>query len=187
MTELQPFTTLLNLKDGAIEPQRDEVVRRRLSDMKGMYLDESGDLGNPLIYEVRYVKVPPVNSNIVTCTTAIRPGDVNGEFHMTKGHFHEIRDRSEIYVGLSGEGLLVLATEDGRYALEPMRRGTVNYIPGGWAHRSINVSDEPLVFHAAYIADAGYDYGAIEERGFPVAVMRGSKAPQVVDNPRYRS
>lgn len=185
MTELQPFTTLLDLQDGAIRPQRDEVVRRRLSNMKGIFLDDSGGLGDPLIYEVHYVTVPPTNSNLVTCTTVIQAGDVNGEFHMTKGHFHEIRDRSEIYIGLSGEGMLVLATEDGRYVVEPMRRGTVNYIPGGWAHRSVNVGEAPLVFHAAYIADAGHDYGTIEARGLPVAVMRENYGPKVVKNPRY--
>jgi glucose-6-phosphate isomerase len=105
---------------------------------------------------------------------------------MTKGHFHEVRDRAEIYIGLAGEGRLVMATEDGRWQVEPMRRGAINYVPGGWAHRSVNVGDEPLVFFAAYVADAGHDYTTIEEQGFPVVVLRGERGPEVVENARYR-
>jgi glucose-6-phosphate isomerase len=104
---------------------------------------------------------------------------------MTKGHFHAIRERSEIYVGLSGEGRLVMATEDGRPAVETIAAGTVNYVPGFWAHRTVNVGDEPLVFLAVYPADAGYDYGTIEEEGFPVLVVERDGEATVVDNPRY--
>jgi glucose-6-phosphate isomerase len=67
-----------------------------------------------------------------------------------------------------------------------MRRGTVNYVPGGWAHRSVNVGDEPLVFFAAFPADAGYDYKTIEEQGFPVLLVKRGGVPEVVPNPRYR-
>jgi glucose-6-phosphate isomerase len=104
---------------------------------------------------------------------------------MTKGHFHELRDRAEIYVALAGTGRLVLATEDGRHAVEPMSRGTVTYVPGGWAHRTVNVGDEPLVFFAAYVGDAGHDYGTVEDRGFPVVVVKGDDGPEVRENSGY--
>jgi glucose-6-phosphate isomerase len=80
-----------------------------------------------------------------------------------------------------------MATEDGRHAVEPLHRGTVSYVPGGWAHRSVNVGGDPLVFFAAYAADAGYDYGTIERRGFPVLVVEGAGGPEVIENPRYGS
>jgi glucose-6-phosphate isomerase, archaeal len=116
----------------------------------------------------------------------IEPGTIGREYFMTKGHFHEVRDRAEIYVGLSGEGRLLMATAAGEHVVEPMRRGTVNYVPGGWAHRSINVGDEPLVFFAAYVGDAGHDYATIEEEGFPVVLVKGDGGPEVVENPRYQ-
>jgi glucose-6-phosphate isomerase len=152
-----------------------------------MYLNESGILGNPLIYEVRPIRVPPTNSNILSSTTVLQPGDINGECFMTKGHFHEIRDRGEIYVTLTGEGHLVMATENGLHAVERMVRGAVNYIPGGWAHRSVNVGPEPLVFFAAYVGDAGHDYATIEERGFPLLIVKDDHGPRIIENPRYRS
>jgi glucose-6-phosphate isomerase, archaeal len=182
--ELRPFTTLLDLASGMLDPER-EVVERRLSDMRGMYLEENDRTDDPVVYRVYGIPAPATNANLLSSTTVIQPGRVGREYFMTKGHFHERRDRAEIYLGLSGEGLLVMATEHGRHAVEPIRRGTVNYVPGWWAHRSVNVGDEPLVFFAAYVGDAGHDYATIEERGFPVVVLGGEKGPEVVASPRY--
>jgi glucose-6-phosphate isomerase len=67
-----------------------------------------------------------------------------------------------------------------------MREGTVAYVPGGWAHRSANTGDQPLIFFAAYIGDAGHDYATVLERGFPILAVQGAGGPEVVDNPRYR-
>jgi glucose-6-phosphate isomerase, archaeal len=182
--QLEPFTTLLDLRSGVLEPAR-EVLERRLSDMREHYLEGGRHDGNPLVYAVYGIPVPATNSNLIGSTTVIQPGSVGDEYFMTKGHFHAVRDRAEIYLGLAGDGRLVMATEDGRHAVEPMAPGSVNYVPGGWAHRSVNVGDEPLVFFAAYVGDAGHDYGTIEQRGFPVLVVRGERGPQVIANPRY--
>lgn len=182
---IDPFTTMMRLGSGALDPER-KVTERRLSDMQGMYLEPVPDerLAD-LVYRVSEIPVPSTGSDLMSSTTVIEPGAVAGEYHMTKGHFHANRDRAEIYVTLAGEGRLVMALEDGRSDVQPMRAGSVNYVPGWWAHRSVNVGDEPLVFFAAYPADAGYDYGTIEERGFPVIVREAGGAPEVVPNPRY--
>jgi glucose-6-phosphate isomerase len=182
--EFRPFTTLLDLGSGLLEPER-EVVERRLSDMRAMYLEEDARTDDPVVYRVYGIPAPATNANLLSSTTVLEPGRVGGEYFMTKGHFHERRDRAEVYLGLAGEGLLVMATEDGRHVAEPMRRGTVNYVPGWWAHRSVNIGEEPLVFFAVFVGDAGHDYATIEERGFPVAVLAGEDGPEVVPNPRY--
>jgi glucose-6-phosphate isomerase len=181
-----PFTTLLDLAEGTLEPER-RLVERRLEDMQGMYAEPVPDARlSEVVYRISEIPVPSTEGDVMSSTTTLEPGTVEGEFHMTKGHFHARIDRAEIYLTLSGEGMLVMATEDGRHTTEPMRRGTVNYVPGGWAHRSVNVGAEPLVFFAVFPADAGYDYKTIEERGFPVLVVRGDRGPGVVANPRYR-
>jgi glucose-6-phosphate isomerase len=185
MTEVQPFTTFVDLASGRLDPEF-EVTERRLSDMAGMYLEEDLGEGDPLIYRVYGIPVPATTGNVLSSTTVIEPGTVGREYFMTKGHFHEVRDRAEIYLGLAGEGRLVMATEDDAHAVQPMRRGTVNYVPGGWAHRSVNVGDEPLIFFAAYVGDAGHDYTTIEAKGFPVLVVKGDEGPEVAANPRYR-
>jgi glucose-6-phosphate isomerase len=185
---LAPFTTLIDIDLGTLQPEG-EVVERRVGDLRGLFSDNPGDGGPPgdtLVYRVRAIRVPETASDIRCSTTVVYPGRVGREYFMTKGHFHEIRDRAEVYVGLAGEGRLVLAAEDGRHAVEPIRRGTVGYVPGGWAHRSINVGDAPLVFFAAYIGDAGHDYRTVERTGFPVLVVAGEDRPEIVENPRYR-
>jgi glucose-6-phosphate isomerase len=185
---LDPFTTRVDLEVGTVDPAHGEIVHRRLADMRGMYHTEPAQLdGSRLVYRVFPIEVPPTGSNLRSSTTVLEPGDVAGEYFMTKGHFHRVRDRAELYLGLAGAGRLVLATEDGRWAVEPIGRGTVSYVPGGWAHRSVNIGDEPLVFFAAYVGDAGHDYATIERRGFPVLVVRGPDGPTVIDNPRYGS
>ena len=183
---MDPFTTLMDFHSGRFDPER-EVIERRLQDMKGYYLEDvaTGDGEDTLVYQVFAIPVPETNSEIQCSTTVLQPGTVGDEYFMTKGHFHEVRERSEIYIGLEGEGRLVMATEDGRSSVEPIRPGTVSYVPGGWAHRSVNVGDEPLVFFAAYIGDAGHDYGTIADHGLPVMVVDGPDGPSVIENPRY--
>ncbi|HET7727637.1 MAG TPA: glucose-6-phosphate isomerase family protein [Candidatus Limnocylindrales bacterium] len=181
---LDPFTILMDLRSGMLDPLP-LLTERRVGDMRGQYAAD-GEAADELVYRVLGIPVPETNSEIQCSTTILEPGLVGDEYFMTKGHFHEVRDRSEVYLGLAGEGRLLLATEDGQHRVEPLRSGTVNYIPGGWAHRSINVGSEPLVFFAVYVGDAGHDYGTIEERGFPVRVVRGEAGPVVVPNERYR-
>ena len=183
MELMTPFSFSIDPASGALTPVR-EVVERRLGDMRGAYAEEAS--GDDLVYEVRPIEVPAINSNILSLTTTLYPGKVGREFYMTKGHFHQKRDRSEIYICLSGRGLLVMATEDGTVTVERMLQGTVNYVPGGWAHRSVNVGDEPLVFYAADIADAGQDYATIERDGFPVIVVESADGADVIPNPRFR-
>ena len=183
---LDPFTLMLDLRAGTLDPER-EVAERRLSDLRGLFLEEPDSDDDPLVYRVFSIPVPETNANILCSTTVLEPGIVGREYYMTRGHFHRVRDRAEVYLGLSGEGRLVLATEDGRSRVEPIRAGTVSYVPGGWAHRSVNVGPGPLVFFAAYVGDAGHDYETIERRGLPVAVVAGDGGPEVVPNPRYRS
>ncbi|MGH8958535.1 MAG: glucose-6-phosphate isomerase family protein [Acidimicrobiia bacterium] len=185
LPKLDPFTVMMSLANGHLHPDLG-TVERRLVDMAGMYLNEV-DEHDRLIYRVFLMPVPEENSEIQCSTTILEPGTVGDEFHMTKGHFHRKRDRSEVYVGLAGTGMLVMATEDGRHAVEPIEPGAINYVPGGWAHRSVNSGDDRLVFFAAYVADAGHDYATIEKEGFPVVVVKGQDGPKVVPNDRYRS
>lgn len=181
-----PFSTWVDLTTGTLDPER-QVQERHLADMRGYYLDET-DASERLIYSVSAIPVPHTGDEILSSTTVMQPGKVGREYHMTKGHFHANWQRSEIYFTLSGRGILLLATETGDHREEPMEPGSINYIPGGWAHRSVVTGDEPLVFFATYIGDAGYDYRAIEQSGgFPMLVVEGEAGPEVVPNPRYRA
>jgi glucose-6-phosphate isomerase len=180
---LTPFAANIELLTGSIDLPEQRVVSRTLDDVNGIF--ETGCHGSEVVYEVFNLDVPEINSELQTCTTRLYPGRVGDEYYMTKGHFHEVRNRSEIYLTTSGVGRLLMATSSGETVVHEMTPGTMNYIPGGWAHRSVNVGSEPLVFFAAYVGDAGHDYATIEKCGFPVRVVAGEDGPTVVANPRY--
>lgn len=179
---LEPFSVHIDFESGLLSPDP-VVLERRLSSLVGYFLQEADT--DSEVYSVHEIRVPAERDHLLSSTTILLPGKVGDEYYMTKGHFHANRDRSEIYLTLSGEGLLVMALENGTTVTKEMRPGVVNYVPGHWAHRSVNTGSEPLVFYAVYIGDAGYDYATIAERGFPVVVVDRDGGPSVVPNPRY--
>jgi len=190
MNYFEPLTAFVDLTDGTI-PEATAVQRRRLVDLKGLFADsqaETARLGeNPLLYEVHEAaEIPKKDGHQLFSTTILRPGTVGDEYFMTKGHYHARSDRSELYYGLAGEGLLLMQTPEGRINAQPMRAGAACYVPPYWGHRSINTGLENLVFLAVYPADAGYDYGTIAEEGFAQIVVTGPEGPRLVPNPRYR-
>jgi glucose-6-phosphate isomerase len=63
----------------------------------------------------------------------------------------------------------------------------VLYVPGRWAHRSINIEDdEDLVTLFAYPANAGHDYVAIETKGFRKLIIEENSKPKIIDNPKWK-
>lgn len=168
-----PFSVAVD-EHGVLAPAT-STIERRLSHMKGMYANATAEEsilqeGDPVIYEVFQADVPEFAGELAVCTTVLHPGKVGDEFFMTKGHFHSQRDRAEVYYGLTGRGLLLLA-KDGEareVAIEPR---TAAYVPPYWAHRTVNTGPEPFVFLAVYPGDAGHDYGTIETDGFPQIVV----------------
>jgi len=189
MEILQPFAAQLEFQNGLLEPSGREF-ERRLSDMRKMYLDTAATeeilkQGNRLLYHVYEVDVPQEEGQLIYCTTIIFPGKVADEYHMTKGHFHRKEGRAEIYLGLQGRGYMLMQTHDGQVSVIEMVPGTVAYVPPFWAHRTVNIGDDKLVFFAVYPADAGHNYGIIEEKGFAKLVVEKNGEAVVVDNPRF--
>ena len=181
--ELEPFSTQI-AADGSLDPDR-RTGEHRLSDISAIYQEVPSDMADRVIYRVHHMPVPETASEIQCSTTVLEAGSVGTEYFMTKGHFHEVRDRSEVYVGLSGEGLLIMATEAGEHRVLPMHQGTVAYVPGGWAHRTANTGSEPFVFFAAFVGDAGHDYETVARHGFPVVARKGEHGPLIEANPHY--
>jgi len=180
LTDL-PFGLVVDAR-GQLKPAT-TTIERRLSQMAGMYADADAeraalDGDDPLVYEVHQYDVSEYAGELMVCTTILHPGKVGDEYFMTKGHFHEVRDRAEVYFGLQGEGQLVLA-RDGEAETVPMSPGVVAYVPPHWAHRTVNTGTEPFVFLAVYPGDAGHDYGTIETDGFPQRIVERDGAPVV--------
>jgi len=184
VTVIEPFSLALDLATGNLEPHTTRILRR-VSDMRGMYSDAEAQQRvaastDPIVYEVLQYDVPGDNGQLVCCTTVISAGIVGDEYFMTKGHFHEKRETGEVYLGLGGHGYLLMFV-DGRAAELEMGPGTLAYVPPYWAHRTVNVGDQPFSFLAVYPGDAGHDYGTIERTGFPRRMVRTDTGPTRVD------
>ncbi len=184
MSVIEPFHLLVDITSGRLEPAT-TIVTRRLSDMRGMYADavaEAGLIedGDPVVYRVFQYDVPEETGQLLVCTTLLESGKVGGEYFMTKGHFHRVRDRAEVYYGLRGEGQIVLMTEDERCSSVEIRPGAVVYVPPFYAHRTVNTGAGELVFLAVYPGDAGHDYESIERSGFSARVLESNGSPTLV-------
>jgi glucose-6-phosphate isomerase, archaeal len=174
-TFLEPFVVDVDVDAGAMPHATNHLVRNA-SDMRGYYRDEDAleelvSQGDPVHYEVFEVPVPEEYGHLLYCISKLQPGRVGNEFYMTKGHYHTIPQTGEIYLGLRGEGFMVMKTPDGKYNEQPIGRGKMVYVPPYWAHRSVNTSDEPLTSFCVYPGDAGHNYGDIVEQGFPRRVF----------------
>lgn len=173
----RPFQVMLDFGSGSLTPPA-AAFGRRLSEMAGAYRDQqavrrllaAGE--DPVIYFGYDADVPHAADHLPFRTTIVNPGTIGSEFFMTKGHHHG-RDTAEVYVGMSGTGLMVMQTRDGQFASEPLMPSATVYVPPGWAHRTVNTGPAPLVFLAVYPGDAGHDYESIERSGFSRRVHRG--------------
>ncbi len=178
-----PFAAMLGFDSGSLTPHRATFVRR-LSEMAGAYQDGAaarailagGD--DPVIYLGYDGDVPEEPGHLLFRTTIINPGTIGSEFFMTKGH-HHVRDSAEFYLGMSGMGVMLMESRDGKFAAERLLPSAVVYVPPGWAHRTVNTGGTPLAFLAVYSGDAGHDYASVERSGFSRRVHRGQAGAEL--------
>jgi glucose-6-phosphate isomerase len=168
-------------------------LERHYSDMKNMYLDEEArqkleDNGNALLYHFYDFGVPEKEGDLAFGTSIVYPGKVGNEYHMTNGHFHTILDTAEIYLCQAGYGMMMMESPEGEVIYKEMRPGQSVYVPGRYAHRSLNLSDsETLITFYVFRADAGHDYGSIKTKGFRKIVVENNGSWEVRDNPRWKA
>lgn len=148
-----------------------EVTRRYLSQMEGVFADETERKRqcrkeDVLVYEFYELGAPEDSGDLSFGTTVLYPGKVGKEYYMTKGHFHTILDTGEVYYGLSGTGYLLTENKAGDIEIHKICPGEAVYVGKGYAHRTINTGDTPLVMLYVFRADAGHDYETIRENGF---------------------
>lgn len=177
---MEPFSVAIDLARGAMIDPTNRIVRRA-SDMRGYYADEQAveDLirrdDDPLHYEVHEVPVPAEQGHLMYCVSILNAGRIGDECFMTKGHYHEVAGTAELYLCLRGEGLMLMKAPDKGAVAEAMRPGKMVYVPPFWAHRSVNTGrEEPLVSFCAYPAEAGHNYGDIQDNGFGKRVFERS-------------
>lgn len=161
------------------------LVERRLADLRGCFSDTAAfeaalARGNPLLYAVSAVEPANGDGQLHYGLGIVQPGRVGEEYYMTKGHYHTHRAAAEVYIGLSGEGAMVLEDEaTGETRLAPLTGRSVVYVPGHTAHRTVNTGTVPLVYFGIYPSNAGHDYAAIAKKNFSHLVVATPSGPQL--------
>lgn len=164
---------------------------RRLSDLQGSFADTKAyetalRRGDPIIYTVAAVQDVEGEGGLHFGLGRIMPGTIGGEYHLTKGHIHSHRPASEVYIGLKGEGMMLLEDErTGESAVLALKPSTAVYVPGYTFHRTVNTGSDPLVYIGVYPANAGHDYGAIAERNFRKVIVAREGKPLLLPREEF--
>jgi len=175
----EPGIFTVDVGAGALQGATNKYVKT-LGDLAGLYEDEAAfeialeAWGDKVVYEVTDYKPSTANGDMIFGVTRMLPGKVGREYFLTRGHIHANANRSEIYYGESGRGLMLLESPAGEIRTVEIAPRTICYVPPYWIHRSINVGSDVLVMTFAYPADSGQNYDVI--------VKAGGMPSRIVDN-----
>jgi len=130
--------------------------------------------------------------------TLISPGDYNGEFPKTFGHYHS-SPVTEKYKLISGEGILLMQKRkfiDDDWVSDRLEKiYFVEFLPGEeieitqeWGHSWTNIGNEPLItmdnWREGHLPE---DYKPIEEMGgMGYFFIKKDNRAQFLPNPKYK-
>lgn len=178
-----------DLDAGAIEGA--PVTKRHLSDLRGSFADERAyeaalAKGDALLYTVASIEPSRGEGQLHYGLGVLMPGKIGDEYFLTKGHYHSWRPAAEVYVGLRGQGKMLLEDEEtGESRLVDLVANSAVYVPGHTAHRTLNTSQEPLVYLGIYPAQAGHDYGTVGKRNFLKVLIERNGDPVLMERSEY--
>ena len=113
--DLEHLHTIIDLEKGAITGGSSREVR--LSAIKDFFVDKEAvqrvlEHDDPVIYTVSGIEPASGDGQLHYGLGKISPGKIGEEYYITKGHFHTVRAAAEIYIGLSGRGMMLLEEEE---------------------------------------------------------------------------
>jgi glucose-6-phosphate isomerase len=144
---------------------------KRLAQLAGLYGDEAAyatalaTMGDETVYEVTEFRPSTKPGDLIFGVTRMVPGKIGREYFMTRGHIHAKVDRSEMYYGQGGHGLMLIESPVGETRIVEIAPQTVCYVPPLSIHRAVNTGSEDFLMLFCYPADAGQDYDIIGRAG----------------------
>jgi glucose-6-phosphate isomerase, archaeal len=145
-------------------------ITRTVGELKGIWQDKEAarKQADEPVYETQswFCRPDGTEGAVLWASTKLFPGNVGGEYFMTRGHFHTKPTHGELIIVVSGIGVLLLMDREGNAEQVPLEPGTTYYIDGRFAHRTVNTGEEPLIFWCSWPADCGHDYESISKNGF---------------------
>lgn len=139
---------------------------RKLKDMEAVLFDKNVVGTEPekeLYYMYRGIDQ---RDNLRYDITVIPPFLMGEEYVKTLGHFHG-QNSNEIYIVLEGEGIFILQkgkdVVDDFYAVKG-KKGDCVVVPKGYAHVTINASNETLKMANWVSLASGFDYDTVKKK-----------------------
>lgn len=169
-TLTEPVKLIIRPETGVLAGSNERYAKR-VRELAGAYRDEAAfealtvRRGDEVAYWVESNTTQRDSGGLITGLSALSPGRVGEEYFMTRGHLHARAECGETYLGVTGTGVMLLDSVDGRSRAIEISPGEAVYVPGGWVHRSVNVGEDLLVTLFCYPADAGQDYELIRRAG----------------------
>jgi glucose-6-phosphate isomerase, archaeal len=162
------------------------MVKRHLSDLRDCFADRAAydaalAAGNPLLYSVASCEPATGDGDLHYGVGLLMPGKIGDEYYMTKGHLHSWRNAAEFYIGLTGQGVMLLEDETtGESRMVELLPDSAVYVPGHTTHRTMNVGTTPLTYLGVYPAKAGHDYSTIAKKNFRCIVVERDGKPVMI-------
>lgn len=185
-----PYGVMYSVATGMVDDL--SANKRWLSQLAGVFTDENAyqrvmSGGDHLVYQVTNIEENTGDGQLHYGLGVLMPGRVGEEYFMTRGHIHAWRPAAEVYIGLQGQGIMLLQDEHtGECAAAPLSPSQMVYVPGHCAHRTINTGSEPLVYWGILTSEAGHDYDYVHENPFQKVVIHTENGPAVMDREQYR-
>ena len=170
MQEIEPILANFILTTGNF-PQATGHYSKTFNELEGMYENEQEfhimlpKWRNRVVYEVWEHRSSKNKVDLVFGTSVMKPGRVGDEFFLTRGHLHQKSYCAETYFCLSGKGVILMESPDGKLKALKLETGQLVYVPPFWFHRSVNIGDSELVTLFTYNSDAGQNYEILKKRG----------------------
>lgn len=202
--ELDETTGELSFLDGLLCDGHSE---KRLGKMMGLFSTLEGCDPDTLVYRAyRNIRFPEHEAlwlprDMRYDITVIQPGDANGEFFKTSGHYHGAPEQKrypypELYEVVAGTVAFVLQRDefydtDMEGSVENTRvviahEGESVIIPPFCGHGSINVADTVSAFSNIAVASCPVLYDAVRARhGLAVRVLHGEDGVELEGNVEY--
>ena len=172
--EIRESNILFNIEKAIFEGSAVSTSNKLFKDIKGIYLNSENVADDTLMYTV-YTAMqdhPEIPGHLNVGMTVLMPVYINDECNMTRGHFHDDLDCAEVYIGISGEGLLVYMDQNGFTFAEKVYPGSTHLIDGKLAHRLVNTGEVPFKVGAVWPSTAGHNYAAIEAHEFEYRIFK---------------
>lgn len=170
LTLIEPGRCVFDAARGALAGSTGSYTQT-LAQLAGLYGDEAAyatalaTMGDKAVYEVTEFRPSTKAGDLIFGITRMVPGKIGREYFMTRGHIHARADRSEMYYGQGGHGLMLMESPDGETRVVEIGPQKVCYVPPMWIHRAVNTGRDGFLMLFCYPADAGQDYDIIGRAG----------------------